>query len=169
MVRGLGAALLAAGCAWVGFRAAAGLTGRVRALEDMAAGLLLLEQELELDSPPLPILLERLSGRTGGPAAVLFAQCRAGLDRLGEESFSAQWRRLVLERRELGEEGRRCLLPLGDTLGRCGGGAQVRGVEAAVRRLDGAIAQAREEARQQRKLYQALGLSGGAFLVILLL
>ncbi len=169
MVRGLGAALLAAGCAWVGFRAAAGLLGRVRALEDMAAGLLLLEQELELDSPPLPLLLERLSERVRGPAAALFAQCRAGLDRLDEEEFSAQWRRFVLERRELGEEGQRCLLPLGDTLGRCGGAAQQRAVEAAIRRLDGAIAGAREEARQQRTLYQALGLSGGAFLVILLL
>ncbi len=169
MVRGLGAALLIAGCAWAGFRAAAGLNGRVRALEEMAAGLLLLEQELELDGAALPVLMERLSGRAAGPAGALFAGCRAGLERLDEEGFSRLWRRLVGELPELGEEGRRCLAPLGDTLGRCGWEAQVRAVSAARRRLLELAARAEEQALREQKLYPVLGLSGGAFLVILLL
>jgi len=169
MLRGIGAVLLAAGCAWLGFWVAAGMRSRVRALEDMAAGLLLLEQELELDSPPLPVLMERLASRAPGSAGGLFAQCGAGLGRLDEEEFSHLWRRLVEERRELGEEGRRCLAVLGETLGRCGCFAQVRSVAAARRRLSELAARAEEDARRERKVCQVLGLSGGAFLVILLL
>ena len=72
MIRLVGAVLVAAGCAWGGFRAADGLRGRVRALEEMGRGLALLEQELELDSPPLPQLMDRLVPRCRGPARELF-------------------------------------------------------------------------------------------------
>ena len=82
MMRLVGAALVAAGTAWLGFRAAAALGCRVRALEDMAQGLVLLEQELELDGPPLPQLMERLEGETRGPAKALFRDCRRALDEL---------------------------------------------------------------------------------------
>jgi len=169
MLRGLGAALLAAGCAWIGFRAADSLHNQVRALEETAAGLLLLEQELELDSPPLPALMERLSGRATGPARALFRQCRDGLDRLDEEDFSHLWRRLVGSCRELEKEARDCLAPLGDTLGRCGCQAQVRAVRAVRERLVELAARAEEKNLRERRVYQLLGLSGGAFLVILLL
>ena len=50
MVRLIGAALVAAGGGWVGVQAAAGLRRRARALRQMAAGLALLEGELELDA-----------------------------------------------------------------------------------------------------------------------
>ncbi len=169
MVRELGAVLLAAGCALIGFRAADSLHNRVRALEETSAGLLLLEQELELDGPPLPILMERLSTRAAGPARALFQQCRDGLERLDEENFSHLWRRLVSSCRELGEEARDCLAPLGDTLGRCGCEAQVRAVRAVRERLLEFSARAEERDRRERRVYQLLGLSGGAFLVILLL
>ena len=43
MVHLLGAVLVAAGCAWGGFRAADGLRCKVRALEEAAQGLALLE------------------------------------------------------------------------------------------------------------------------------
>ena len=58
MVRLLGAALVAGGCAWLGFRRALELRDRVRALEQMAGGLALVERELALGAPPLPRLLE---------------------------------------------------------------------------------------------------------------
>lgn len=169
MMRLLGATLVAAGCGWMGFRAAAALGCRVRALEDMADGLSLLAQEMELDEPPLPQLMERLVRRCRGPAKLLFRDCRQALDRLEEEDFSRAWRKLVAERRELGEEGRQALLPLGDILGRCGCEDQRRGADSVRRRLTELAARAEEDRRRQGKVYQALGLSGGAFLVILLL
>ena len=63
MVRLMGAALVAAGGAALGFQAAVGLRKQVRALEEMSQGLALLERELELNAQPLSRLLER--GRSG--------------------------------------------------------------------------------------------------------
>ena len=169
MVRLLGAALVAAGAAWLGFRAAAALSTRARALEEMAQGLALLEQELELDGPPLPQLMERLEGGTRGPAKALFRDCRRALDELERESFSQAWERLVRSREELGREGRGALLSLGETLGRCDCGEQRRAVSRVRKRLTELARRTEEERRRQGKVYQVLGLSGGAFLIILLL
>ena len=169
MMRLVGAALVAAGTAWLGFRAAAALGSRVRALEDMTQGLVLLEQELELDGPPLPELMERLARSGRGPAQALFRDCRQALDRLEEEPFPQAWHRLVRARDELGRAGQETLMPLGDTLGRCGCEDQRKAAACVRLRLAELARQAEEERRRQSKVYQVLGLSGGAFLVILLL
>lgn len=168
-MRLLGAALVAAGTAWLGFRASAELRGRVRALENMAEGLALLERELELDAPALPQLMDRLAARVQGPAGALFQDCRRALDHLEEESFSLAWRRLAAEREELGDDGRQALLPLGDTLGRCDCQEQGKAVDCVRRRLEELARRAEEVHRSQGTVYQALGCSGGAFLLILLL
>lgn len=169
MVRLIGAVLVAAGGAALGFQAAAGLGRRVRALEEMSQGLALLERELELNAPPLSRLLERGAERSRGPAEELFRGCLRGLDRLDREDFSTLWRRLVSGCRALGNEGQAVLDPLGDTLGRYDGERQREALSAARRRLEELSARLEEDSRRQGRVYQALGLSGGAFLVILLL
>ena len=169
MIRLIGAALVAAGGAWLGLRAADGLRRRAVALRQMEAGLALLEQELELSASPLPRLMAWGAGHSQGPAAELFRGCAQGLDRLDRESFSALWRRLTAEREELGVEGQAVLLPLGDTLGRCDARRQREALSAARRQLEELAARLEADSRRQGRVYQALGLSGGAFLVILLL
>ena len=165
----MGAILLAAGCGWIGFRASAELGRRVRALQAVEQGLGLLEQELELDCPPLPQLMERLAARSQEPARGLFLECREALERLERETFSQSWRRLVSGLSILGEEGRACLFPLGDTLGRCGWEEQRRMVGCVRKELSRLLQRAREERGRQGRVYQTLGLSGGVFFVILLL
>lgn len=169
MVRLMGAVLVAAGGAALGFQAAAGLGRRVRALEEMSQGLALLERELELNAPPLSRLLERGAERSRGPAEALFRECLRGLDRLDREDFSTLWRRLVSGCRALGSEGQAVLAPLGDTLGRYDGERQQEALSAVRRRLEELSARLEEDSRRRGRVYQALGLSGGAFLVILLL
>ena len=169
MIRLIGAALVAAGGAWLGLRAAEGLRSRAIALRQMEAGLALLEQELELSAPPLPRLMAWGAGHSQGPAAELFRGCVQGLDRLEREPFSALWRRLVAERQELGAQGQAVLLSLGDTLGRYDARRQQEALSAVRRRLEQLAAQQEADSRRQGRVYQALGLSGGVFLVILLL
>ncbi len=169
MLHLFGAVLLAAGCGWLGFQAAEGLRQKSRSLRQTAQALALVERELELGAPPLPQLLERVARRSAGPAQVLLEACGQGLSRLDREEFSALWRRQVKKLEELGEEGQDALAPLGDILGRYEGQAQ-RDAAAAVRRsLEEQASRWEEESRSQGRVYQALGLSGGAFLVILLL
>lgn len=169
MVRLAGAVLVAAGCGFLGFQAAAGLRGRVRALREMAQGLALLERELELNVPPLSRLLAQGAARSRGPAGELFRGCLQGLEHLEREEFSALWRRLVARREELGQEGQAVLLPLGDALGRCGAERQREALAAVRRRLEELAAALEADSRRQERVYQALGLSAGAFLVIVLL
>lgn len=169
MIRLVGAALVAAGGAWIGFQAAAALRRQVRELRQLEAGLSLLERELELNAPPLARLLERGAARSQGPARVLFQGCLRGLGRLDREDFSCLWRRLVEEQTGLPPEGRDILSPLGDTLGRYEAERQREVLSAARRRLGELSARLEADSRRLGRVYQALGLSGGAFLVILLL
>ena len=154
MIRLIGAALVAAGGAWLGCLAAKELRSQVRAVRQMAEGL---------------ALLERGAAHSGGPARALFQGCLQGMDSLDRECFSALWRRLVPECRGLSSEGQAVLLPLGDTLGRYGEDRQREALSAARRRLEELAARLEADSRRQGRVYQALGLSGGAFLVILLL
>lgn len=169
MVRLMGAVLIAVGCAVLGFRAAAGLQAQVRAVGQMAGGLALLEGELELDAPPLPRLLERCARRAEEPAKRFLTRCARGMDRLGEVPFSAVWRQEVEECGGLSRACRETLLPLGDLLGRRESRVQAEGVAQVRRRLEELAGREQEESRRQGRVLQALGLSGGAFLVILLL
>lgn len=169
MVHLIGATLLAAGCGYLGFQAAENLRRKSRSLRQMAQALALVEGELELGSPPLGQLLERVANRSSGPAKRLMEACVQGLDRLDREDFSTLWRRQVAGLEELGEEGRAALSPLGDILGRYDGQAQREGTQVVRRALEKLAQRWEEERRRQGRVYQVLGLSGGAFLVILLL
>ena len=91
------------------------------------------------------------------------------MNRLDQESFSSLWRRLVAEQTALGIEGQAVLLPLGDTLGRYEEARQREALRAARRRLEGLADRIAADSRRRGRVYEALGLSGGAFLVILLL
>ena len=121
MIRLIGAALVAAGGAWLGYLAAKELRGQVRAVRQMAEGLALLERELELSAPPLIQLLERGAARSGGPARALFQGCLQGMDSLDRECFSALWRRLVPECGGVNPQGQAGLFPPGGTPGGGGG------------------------------------------------
>ncbi len=169
MVQMIGAALLAAGCGYLGFQAAEGLRRKSRSLRQAAQALKLMERELAIGSPPLMQLLERGAQRSTGPARALLEGCAKGLDRLEQEDFSTLWRRQVAGWKELGGEGQAALLPLGEILGRYDGQSQREAMAAAAQRLEELAQRGEEEQRRQGRVYQVLGLSGGAFLIILLL
>jgi len=169
MIRLTGAVLVAAGGAFLGFQAAAGLRRRVRVLRQMEAGLALLERELELNAPPLSRLMERGAAHSEGPARALFEGCLQGLDHLDREDFSTLWRHLTAEQSALPPEGQAILSPLGDTLGRYEAERQREALSAARRQLEELASRLEKDSRRQGRVYQALGLSGGAFLIILLL
>ena len=107
--------------------------------------------------------------RTGEPASTLFAQCAAACGRLDQEPFPDAWRRLVTELEGLTPEGRAALLPLGEVLGRYEAQGQREAIAQARAALDRERERAEGEKLRMGRVYQALGLSGGAFLVILLL
>ena len=169
MIRLAGAALAALGCAWLGLTAAAELGRRVRRLEELSAGLELLERELWERGNPLPEVFCSLSSRTQGAARALFLQGAECCRRLEKVPFSQAWRQSVEGLEGVTPEGRAALAPLGEVLGRYEAGGQREAIQQARAALERARGRAAEERRRMGRVYQALGLSGGGFLVILLL
>ena len=164
MIRLIGALLVAFGAAWLGLSAAAELRKRVERLKALSEGLELLGRELWERGSPLPDVFARLSEHTGEPARTLFAQCAQACQTLEREPLSPAWQRFVQEL-----DGAAALLPLGEVLGRY----EVQGQREAIEQVCAALEEERRQAEKERsrmeRVYQAIGLSGGGFLVILLL
>ena len=155
MLKLIGALLLAGGAGALGCSAAAQLSRRVAVLRALLGALEGLERAAA-ESPP--------------PVCTLFARCRTLLDELGERSMAELWRE-ALEQVPLGLDGpgRLALEELGEVLGRYDGDGQREALAHTRAELSRALEQAREAREKQGRMYQVLGITAGAFLVILLL
>lgn len=169
MIRILGALIVAAACGGLGIRKAQLLSARVRALEALSSAMEQLERELSLRLTPLPQLMQEMKERTEPPARALFEGCQTALEGLEHERFSHAWRRLVDALPNLKEEDRRTLAPLGQVLGRYDGRGQASAIAAVRQELEELAQRAREDSRRLGRVYRAVGVAGGGFLVVLLL
>ncbi len=170
MLQIAGAILLVFGAASVGMRAAEQLTLHVRVLREMMAALMILERELTFRATPMPELLEQLGERTKGPISRLFVSCWRGMDNLGERSLGDLWR-LALEADDLPleDEERETVGELGNILGRYDAESQREAVAATRDRLSQFLSQAEEKRDKMGRVYRVMGVTGGAFIAILLL
>lgn len=169
MKRLLGACMLAGCAAWTGFRAARDLRRRERTLGELDQGLELLSRELGLSAAPMDELLGKLAQKTTGAARSLFHGAWKALEKLDVQSFSQGWGIVVQNLPDLEEDAKDALVRLGQVLGSYGGEEQRQAIDAARRELGLLRERARSEWRRMGRVYQALGLSGGAFFLILLL
>lgn len=169
MMKLLGSVLIAGAAAWLGLTASLQLRRRVRALDEIAAALLLLEQELELSAPDLEQLALRVSRSSRGAGRVLFEHLGAAMNRLGEYTAARLWEQAVESLEDISPEGKRRLVSLGECLGRFDSREQRACVSAVRTRLEQLRAQEESDCRARCRTCHALCLSGGAFLVILLI
>ena len=169
MMKLLGSVLIAGAAAWLGLTASLQLRRRVRALDEIAASLLLLEQELELSAPDLEQLALRVSRSSRGAGRVLFERFGASLKYLGERTTGQLWERAVEGLEAVSPEGKRRLVSLGECLGRFDDREQRACVSAVRARLEQLREQEERDCRTRCRTCHALCLSGGAFLVILLI
>jgi len=165
----LGVCILAGCAAWTGFRAARELRRREKTLGELEQGLELLSRELGLSAAPMDELLAKLAKKTAGAARQLFQGAGEALQKLDVQSFSQGWGVVVGNLPGLEQDAREALTRLGQVLGSYGGAEQREAIDAARRELGQLRERARAEWRRMGKVYQALGLSGGAFFLILLL
>lgn len=169
MKRLLGICMLAGCAAWTGFRAARDLRRRERTLGELEQGLALLSRELGLSAPPMNELLAKLADQSAGAARTLFLEAGKALEQLDVRSFSEGWAIVVQNLPDLQRDSREVLAELGRVLGSYGGGEQRQALDAARKELGRLREAARAEWRRMGRVYQAMGLSGGAFFLILLL
>lgn len=169
MTRLLGSALLLLGGLAMGLVPIWELSQRARVLALWSEALLALEGELSFGMPTMPQLLEELSRRLPPPVGTTLEAVRTGMDALGEEPFARIWDRALCAHSGLRGEELAPLRPLGEALARYERAERDRALEHARERLLRQETLCREAVRQKGRAYGVLGVTLGAFAVILLL
>ena len=170
MLRLMGAALLTAGSAALGFGAVRRLDGRVRDLRGLLAGVETLQRELGWRLADLSEGLELAAGEVGGRPARFFRLCAQGAEHLDGRSFQQVWQAGLDEcQLRLDREDREPVEQLGAVLGRYDGDSQRQALKGAAARLERRQAQAAEDRKRLGRVYGVLGMTAGLFLVILLI
>ena len=170
MIRLIGAALIAGGSALLGLLAVNGLDQRVRDLAGLAAGLEQMTRELDYRLAPLPELLSAAAEAAGGSAREFFCRTAEAARRLEGRRFQNCWddalagAGLCLEPQDTA-----VLAGLGGVLGRYDGDSQSAALREAAERLTRLADEAAERRKQSGRVYGALSLTAGAFLLILLI
>ena len=170
MIRLVGAALLTGGATALGFGAVRHLDRRVQDLNQMSAGLAVIQREMAWRITPLPELLTRAAGETKGSVSDFFRLCSVGARHLNGRPFCRIWQQ-GLEAAELRIEpaDREAVEQLGGILGRYDGESQQRALEQARARLEEQRKQAVDQRSRMGKVYGTLGMTAGVFLMILLI
>ena len=170
MLRLLGAVLLTGGAGALGFGAAARLNRRVHMLRLFTEALERMERELSFRLTSIPELFALLADHLSPPVGTFFARCRGSLFRLGEERLEDLWQNALVESDlELEPEEQQILETLGGILGRYDSEGQTQALALAREQLEQCLDAAVSERARMGKVYGALGLAAGAFLVIVLL
>lgn len=170
MLRAVGAILLLAGSAGLGLAAVRRLERRVTTLRSLTEALELMERELDFCLPPMKELILETAQRSTTPASEFLRACGEGMDELEGKPLSGLWQQAAVEKlTALKHCDLETVFSIGAVLGRYDGEGQRRAIAAARERLADFLSGAVEERRRQGRVYGALGITAGAFLVILLL
>jgi stage III sporulation protein AB len=170
LIRLVGAVLLTGGSSALGFGAVRHLRDRVRQLRQLTEGLETVQRELGWRAAPLPEALCRAAEATKGPPSQFFQLCAQGAEHLNGRPFSQVWRQAAeASQLRLEPEDAEVLEQLGGVLGRYDGESQTQALEMAVSRLEEQRAQAAAQRDRLGKVYGALGVAAGLFLLILLI
>lgn len=161
-----GLLLVVGGCTLFGFRAADELLVRVRLLEELVLAVQVLERELSLFRPTLPVLLERMAQGRDKRVSNLLINCRTEIEKgkCFTDIWEAQRQKLPLSESEQG-----LLRGLGQVLGRYDDKGQVQAAARIREELEKCAVHQREENRTKGRLYRMLGVTAGGFLVLTLL
>lgn len=169
MIRLAGIGCLAAGSVLLGICAVRHLNSRVNDLEQLLEGIAVIRRDMDYRLAPLPELLKMAAAQTAGRAEVLFDLSARGAEHLNGRTFHAVWDQAVeasqlrLEPADLTILGR-----LGCVLGRYDEENQRQALDTAQIRLEEQLQLAKEQSRKMGRVYSVLGLTAGAFLIILL-
>ena len=170
MIRLVGAALLTAGSSLLGLCAVRQLDDRVRDLRQLIIGLEAIVREMDYHLAPLPELLERAAAETGDRVSQFFALCARGASHLNGRTCQMVWCQAAeAGQLRLDQSDMDLLEQLGSVLGRYDGKSQSQALAAAAARFEERYKEAVEQRRRQGKVYGVLGMTAGAFLMILLI
>ncbi|MBQ3556272.1 MAG: stage III sporulation protein AB [Oscillospiraceae bacterium] len=165
MLKLFGLLLVAGGCTFWGFRAADELSARVRIVQELAQAVQVMERELSLFRPSLPVLLERMAQGRDKRVSDLLMRCCAEIEK--GKNFTEIWEKQV-EHLDIDEREKGLVRGLGQVLGQYDDRGQVQAAMGIRQELEACAARRREDNRTKGRMYRMLGVTAGGFLILTL-
>lgn len=170
MLKLLGIICILSGSTGLGLSFARELDLRIQELSQIQQLMLLLRGEIRYMHQPLPEAFLHLSGNAPAPFREFFSHMAEDLQQRNGQTAEEIWKRnlkqyfwgLHLNRQEMKD-----LEKLGGMLGYLDVEMQVNALDYYLEQLRLSVCHAQEAAKSRRKLYQYMGVLGGAALVIL--
>ena len=169
-MRYIGAAMILASSACLGFIFSRSKKRHIEALRGMCGAFEIMAGELETRITPIPEVCVLLSKRCTGTAENFFTDLAASLDSLGDRDFAELWTAAaekslaVLNAQELDE-----VLALGNIIGRYELSEQTRALHICLNTLRTALDTAQREYPGEKKLGLGLTTAAGVLLIVVLL
>lgn len=171
MIRLAGSILVLGATLWFGAYFAAREKYRLRELEELERGLLLLQSQIQYLSAPLPEVLEQISWKTEGGIGAGFQKAAARMAERDGETAEAIWQEVwqeALPHTFLNGEDMEAVLLFGRTLGYLDKEQQEGNIRLLLRYIENALAQGKRRMEKNGRLYYGIGGLSGLLLVVTL-
>lgn len=163
----IGAVLIIAGCAGVGFSMAAAHRREETALRQLIGALDYMGCELQYHLTPLPELCRNAAAESGGTVSQTLLCLASELENQIAPDASACMNVAVSKASKLPQRAKQNLLALGSSLGRFDLQGQLNGLEAARKQCRRELDELSKDRDVRLRSYQTLGLCAGSALAIL--
>lgn len=171
VIKLLGSGLILCSSTAIGFLLSNNLRERIEELEMIKKLLLLLRGEIKYNHATLSEAFHVIAKRIKKPYGTLLYKVSEKMDLLEGQTFSQIWEQCVeqeLKESVLKREDREKLVSFGGQLGYLDMEMQLASIELYLEQTQEEIKAARESRQRNGRLYQALGVMSGIFLVILM-
>lgn len=172
MFKLVGATFIMGGCGYLGVRISSIYKKRTELFRFLQNGLTLLETEINYTSTPLPLALERVGKKLNKDCQPLFVRAAAVLQENKGVSAAEAWSLGVgalCENVPLTKEEIELLNVFGHGLGGSAKEEQVKNIALTRKQLSLVEKTAEEEQAKNQKMWQYLGISFGAVIVLILI
>lgn len=161
-----GAGLLILGCFYLGYLKSDELKRKVQQTADFSEALRYMRCEITQKHGILRDILLKLGEKEYSTVGRYFSKLLEQLE--NDDPFSAKWKESIQYQTDLPEELKVILEPLGGILGQYDGISQGEVIDDMLEHLNKLHATQMEESNRLGRMYIALGVTGGVFIVILL-
>lgn len=168
----IGSLFLLTSAASIGYLKAENLNERVKVLKEFKRMMLCLQGELRFHRAVLWEAFENVSKRVGKPFSSYLKEISCRMESKKYESFELLWEetsQLLLRKEGFAKEDRQLFELLGASLGHLDITMQSDSLNLAILQTDEHIERAKEQLQKKGKLYQTMGITIGAFLVLLII
>ncbi len=169
MLKLWGSLMILLGCGYWGWSKGDKLQEKVALTGEFIHTLYYVKREITQKHREVPVLLKKIAKRDKGLIGKYFQSLWLTLSSDGESSFREKWTDIYQEDFALPEDLLHILSPLEDCLGQFSACSQGETLDSIIKELQALQEKQEAETRNMLRVYRALGITVGLFLVILFL